>query len=77
MEIWQSETLIDIALFADNASVDAQEDFNKISVLYPFSRRPSSDQIRALELTKKIITFCGGSATYQSEPFKIKNVLED
>nr|BBJ03344.1 hypothetical protein YBY_11920 [Marinobacter nauticus] len=76
-ENWQSESLLHVTLLFNGKEVDAQEDFNAISLAYPFAVRPSSDQQDALNLISKIIAKFNGSATYQDQEFSVSAVQSD
>lgn len=76
-ENWQSESLLHVTLLFNGKEVDAQEDFNGISLAYPFAVRPSSDQQKALNLINQIIAKFDGSATYQDQEFSVASVQAD
>lgn len=76
-EIWQSESLLSIRLLNGGFEVDAQNDFDNISVGYLLATRPSGDQQKALILIANIISVFGGVATYQTEPFDQRVIQAD
>ncbi|MBQ0806994.1 MAG: hypothetical protein KBT55_03395 [Porticoccus sp.] len=76
-ENWQSESLLHVKLLFDGKEVNAQENFNGISLLYPFSVRPSSDQQKALNLINQIIAKFDGIATYKNQDFSVGCVQSD
>ncbi|KJG03924.1 hypothetical protein UB33_21635 [Photobacterium angustum] len=76
-ENWQSESLLHVKLKFNGKEVDAQENFNLISLAYPFAVRPSSDQQKALNLISKIISKFNGNATYQDQEFSVSTVQSD
>lgn len=76
-QIWQSESYLYIRLLKNNHEVDAQEDIDKIIVLYPFATRPSSDQALVLEIVQKVALAFDGKASYKNESFDPIKVQTD
>lgn len=76
-ENWQSESLLHVALFKNNEEVDARDDFNKVSLSYPFAVRPSSDQGNVIALIQNVIASFKAEAFYQNKPFDPNRVQED
>lgn len=76
-EEWQSTSLLDITLYFNANEVDAQDDFNKLSLSYPFALRPSSDQSEAIILIQKIIVAFNAKAYYANNDFDPIKVQHD
>jgi hypothetical protein len=76
-ENWQSQSLLHVTLLNNGTEIDAQENFNAMSLVYPFAVRPSSDQSRALNLIKEIIGKFNAIATYQGKEFSVNSVQSD
>ncbi|MFL0801207.1 MAG: hypothetical protein K6L80_12200 [Agarilytica sp.] len=66
-----------MTLFKNNEEVDAQDDFNKVILSYPFAVRPSSDQDNAITLIHNVIAAFKAEAFYQNEQFDPNKVQED
>lgn len=76
-EIWQSSSLLCLSLRMNGKEVDAQSDFNEISISYLLASRPSSDQSVAIGLVDKVIDVFNAKATYQGQPFSKETVQSD
>lgn len=76
-ELWQVESILYIELRQDEVKVDAQENFNWISIIYLLATSPSSDQSKALSLIEQIVSAFNGSASYFGQPFTIDSVQTD
>ena len=76
-EDWQSESLLHVELRAKGETVDAQDDFDEIKLVYPFANRPSSDQTKALDLSEKVASKFNGKVTYQGKAFDKAEVTKD
>ncbi len=76
-EGWQSESLLHVSLFCNGKEVDAQDNFNGISLAFPFAVRPSSDQKKALNLISQVIAKFNGVATYQEQEYSVSLVQTD
>jgi hypothetical protein len=76
-EDWQSESLLDVALYKNANEVDAQDDFNRIVLSYPFAVRPSSDQSKVIELIERVIAAFEAKAFYQNSLFDPEKLQED
>ena len=76
-EDWQSESLLDVTLCNNENEVDAQEDFNKIRLSYPFAVRPSSDQGKAIVLIQKVMEVFEANAFYQNRQFDPQKIQDD
>ncbi|CAA0121065.1 Uncharacterised protein [BD1-7 clade bacterium] len=76
-ENWQSESLLHVTLMFNGSEVDAQEDFNVITLAYPFALRPSSNQQDVLNLINKIIAKFNAVATYQGQDFSVATAQSD